>query len=303
MGKLSSWALRKASEKDAVLHNGAKAHEVHKGRDGHEVATPRTWSDKRPAGMAAQTWMQHFKGRPSDDPEEPMKHMTPTAERKARVHDPIMNAALKNKPLPAADEKKIAIMTMGGPASGKSSMLKNVDKSKFVVVDPDHIKGALPEYVKAIGNKKATYKKAAFMAHEESSYLAKKIRDEAIKRGNHVIIDGTGANADKFLKTMGDLKGKGYEVQVHYPHLGAEEGSKRVAARANGSGRMVPAEFVHRAYKKIDENLERIRAAADNFHAYDASKPGHPKISTKENGKETVHDEATHAAFVNRKRM
>lgn len=274
------------------------------GQDNVKLTPDRVWTDKRPAGMAPQTYMDHFQGRPGTK-DEPLKNMKPTEERKTRVHDPIVKEAL-NVPLPAPGAQKIAIMTMGGPASGKGTVLREMGAStgkggKMVLVDPDHVKGQMPEYKKAL-DPKNTFRGAAAMAHEESSFISKRIRDEAISRGNHVVIDGTGTNAKKFLATMDNLKSNGYEVHVHYPHLDEATGLGRAKARAEGSGRYVPDEFVSTSYKGIDKNVEHIMSKADNFHMYDA-KNGHTPIYSKVGGKETVHNETAMAAFKGRKKQ
>lgn len=272
-----------------------QAHEPAKGADGIDLGKgERTWTDKPPAGMKPETWQAHFSGHPE-------KGGQPNAERKV-LHDEIVKEALARAEPAKPGEQKVAIMTMGGPASGKTSMLRGIDDSKFVKVDPDDIKGKLPEYQQAT-HPDATFRGAAAMAHEESSFLAKRVRDEAIDRGNHVIIDGTGANAEKFLATYQMLKDKGYEVQVHMPHLSVEEGVSRALARAEKTGRYVPKEFIQKAYENINANAERIMAKVDNFHLYDASTKGHPKTLTKEggdSGRTVVHNQAAFKAFQER---
>jgi predicted ABC-type ATPase len=252
--------------------------------------------------------MQHFEGPPSKNKDTPLEHMKPTAERLARVHDPIVKAAL-NVSLPKPGEKKIAIMTMGGPASGKGTVLKQVSAAghPMVLVDPDHVKGQLPEYRQTVppaGSNKPTFKGAAAMVHEESSFLAKRIRSEAVDAGHHIVIDGTGTNAKKFIATMKELKEKGYEVQVHFPHLEHDTGLERAKARASGSGRYVPDSFISHSYSLIDNNVEKIMAAAKehgaSFHMYDASKKGHPLSFSQVGGTETVHSPEHHEAFTNR---
>lgn len=253
---------------------------------------PRIWTDKRPAGLPEQTIHEHYTAHPD-------KGGVPKAERKMEVHDPIVKAALDHARQPAPNEQKIAVLTMGGgPASGKGTIIDNLglkNSHDFVHVDPDKVKEALPEY-KAALDRKGTFKGAAAMVHEESSHVAKRIRDEAVEQGKHVIIDGTGANAEKFKGLIDHLKSKGYEVHVHMPHIEKGEAFKRMESRADRSGRSIPEKFFHETYDKINANSDTIRNHADNFTIYDAHN-AHKPIMTKVNGKETVHDKAAMARY------
>lgn len=242
----------------------------------------RQWTDRLPEGMKAQSWQAHYDKHPDEGGKA-------SADRVKSVHEPIMREALDVPPA-AKGEKKIAIMTMGAPASGKSSMLKGIDSSKFVKVDPDEIKGKLPEYQKAI-DPANTYRGAAAMVHEESSHVAKQIMNKAIANGNHVIVDGTGANAKSMVDKMNKLKAAGYHVHVAFAHLDETEGIKRLLSRAEHSGRYVPEKFARTAYKTIPRNFERIARAADSFAAHDTSKDGAPVAwEKKANGEEIHHD-------------
>ena len=250
----------------------------------------RTWTDKLPEGMKPETWQSHY----DKHPEQGGK---PTAERKASVHDPIVKAALDVKP-PAPGEQKLAIMTMGAPASGKSSALRDIDTSKYVKVDPDAIKEKLPEYQKAISDKDNTYRGAAVMAHEESSAIAKDIMRQAMANGNHIVVDGTGANEKSFLSKMKQLQDAGYKVHVAMPHLEKEEGIARMKDRAEKSGRMVPEKFAREAYDSIPRNFESIARQADSFALHDNAGKEPRKVWEGGKGKsDTLHDPAFVAKF------
>ncbi len=253
-----------------------------------KLTPQRTWVDKVPEGVLrpgdSETWQAHF----DKNPDEGGK---PTQERFEQVHKPIMRAALDHVRSVGEGEKKIAIMSMGGPGSGKSSILKaaGIDERAFVVADPDGCKSGLPEYQKAL-DPAATYKGAAFMAHEESSYLAKQIRDEAIRTNKNLIIDGTGANADKFGRVIDHLKANGYEVRVVMPHIEVDEAAKRVQLRAERSGRLVPSPIVKEAYSKIPHNFERIAAKADTAHLFDNRGAAPKLVFSSAGGQTTEHD-------------
>jgi predicted ABC-type ATPase len=240
--------------------------------------------------MKAETWQEHYDKHPDEGGK-------PSAERDKALHQPLIHAALDGvKPVPE-NEQKMAIVTMGAPASGKSSMLRGIDPTKFVKVDPDAIKEKIPEYKDAT-KPESTYRGAAAMVHEESSDIAKKILAGAIAQNKHVIVDGTGANAESMKKKIGKLKEAGYHVHLMYAHLDdADEGVKRINQRAESSGRYVPEKFARAAYKTIPHNFQTIAQSADSFVVHDSSRQGSPVVWEKSDGKETHHDPAFVAAF------
>lgn len=232
----------------------------------------------------------------------------PTPERAAFHEREIIGPALAGKKTAKElGEKPVAILTMGGPASGKGVVLgqlekHGLDKSHFVHVDPDEVKGMIPEYQKSVpqpayvdkdgrhvpgrGGLKGdgtgpTFRGAAAQAHEESSYVAKQIRQRAIDGGHHVVIDGTGGDSKKFVGMIEDLKSRGYDVHVHYPRLDVNEGVKRAADRAEKTGRFVPENFIRDTYASIDKAFPEIMRAAPNLTVYDAGTRGHPVAHTK----------------------
>jgi predicted ABC-type ATPase len=246
----------------------------------------RNWTDKLPSGAKDESWKEHYNAHPDAGGK-------PSAERE-KLHDAIKKEFLNVPTREKGDTDKIAIVTMGAPASGKSSAVRafqgEQDFSKFVKVDPDAIKEKLPEYSKFM-DPKNTYRGAAAYVHEESSALAKGILKEAIAKGHHIILDGTGADAEKYVGKLQALKDAGYHVHVIFPHIPVEEGRKRRDARAEHTGRFVPDRILESAYKSIPGNMSKIAKAADSFRMYDNSGKGPRLVYEKDHtGKETEHD-------------
>lgn len=248
----------------------------------------RTWTESIPAGILpagmTETWQAHFD-------KDPRAGGKPTPER-AALHAQIIADATSHVSTPAPGEQKLAIFTMGGPASGKSSMLRGVDTTKFVKVDPDGIKDQLPEYGKATAHD-ASYRKASVMAHEESSFVARKVTEAAIDQGKHVIVDGTGASAASMVSKIRELQGAGYHIHVAYSHLDEKTAMDRMKVRAEQTGRYVPEEFVHAAYQAIPNNFEKIRQASDSFEMFDSGRSPSVRVwSGDSRGSQTRHDES-----------
>lgn len=271
-GKLSTWADKRSGGKGESLKK-------------EESSGKRVWTDKLPSwAKHDETWKTHFD-------KSPWEGGKPSAERQ-KLHDAISKDAL-DKPgaYPKPGEHKMAIFTMGAPASGKSSAMKAFDEKHFVKVDPDAIKEQMPEYKKSM-DPKNTYRGAAAMVHEESSHLSQKIREQAMKNGQHMIVDGTGVNSKALIEKMEAAKAAGYHVHLVMPHLEKDEGMKRMESRAEKVGRFVPTHIVEDAYQKVPRNFDEISKHSDSFAMHDASKEGTPMVWSKdENGKESHQDE------------
>jgi predicted ABC-type ATPase len=155
-----------------------------------------------------------------------------------------------------------AVFMSGGPASGKTSLLKKQfgQAEGFAVIDPDRIKNYDP--VMAIGVAMGM-KDAAALAHENSSRLSKEVYATARDRGFNVLMDGTGANAGKYIGQMQELRSKGYQITLLAQHVPEEVGVKRALKRAERTGRYVPREFIEHAYEVVPGNFERIARVAD----------------------------------------
>jgi predicted ABC-type ATPase len=220
----------------------------------------------------------------------------PLTPERAALHDAIRHEYL-DKVQPAVEhEMPVAILTMGGPASGKSSMLRKagVDANKFVHVDADGIKGKFPEYKEGLEH---SAKDAAAVVHEESSMLAKQVRDTAIEQRKSFIFDGTGANAANYEKMVDTLKGKGYHVRLLMTDLSPDAGVTRAAARAEREGRYVPESFIRATYSKVPESFQRVAQKIDDAALFDNHGKSPRAVWTKQGDVETSVDHAYFEKF------
>ena len=186
-----------------------------------------------------------------------------------------------------------AILTMGGPGSGKSTVLKmfGICDRDFVNIDADKFKEELVEYQVAIVAKDRL---AASRVHEESSLLAKQTRTESLKTHRHVCLDGTLANKQKAFSLIEQLKQQGYEVTIIGALIPYKTALSRIEQRAEMTGRFIPLKFVKQAYLNLAENAEAIAQQADFGYLYDTDVPldKPPKlIGLAINGKYNFKDE------------
>jgi len=204
------------------------------------------------------------------------------------LHDEIVASSFLNK-TPVPEGQRIAIVMMGGTASGKSTMLKQSGAGgvNFVHVDADDVKARLPEYRVAVGQK---WQGAAAFVHEESSTIARRVATQAVQDGYNVVLDGTGANASKFFKQVQMLKDAGYHVHLMMPDQNKDQALSDAMKRANRTGRYVPPEFIEAAYAKIPGNFFKVAAMADSAQLYDRRRDGKLVWEKSASGEEVAHD-------------
>src|SRR4051812_13249431 len=193
------------------------------------------------------------------------------------------------KPLVETDDPPRMLFMMGGSASGKSSALalagEEVEPPNAVTLDPDHVKGQLPEYEQMMGERetktlpngktiqvpKAPDKFAAAGVHEESSMLTKTIQQMAQGAGLNVVVDGTGDNnpakgdqPSKFASKILKAKQEGYDVDVFGVNAPTNVAVIDATNRARDTGRWVPEPEIRKIHRNVSANLPEIRALVED---------------------------------------
>jgi predicted ABC-type ATPase len=192
------------------------------------------------------------------------------------------------------------IFMMGGPASGKSTLLNSKysgQLNKFVVVDPDDIKSKLPEFMFGVG---VGYKEIAAIVHSNSSRIAKEIRRRALERGLNVLVDGTGRDLNGYRASIQDFKAKGYKTELLSQHVPQDVGVKRAVLRAElpvsmGGGRFVPLPFIEQVYATVPRNFLPLASLVDSATLND--NVGNKVIMEYKGGKVIKEDPRAAAAY------
>ena len=145
---------------------------------------------------------------------------------------------------------KKAILTMGLPGSGKSTMMaQEYDLSEYALIDPDEIKKEQADYS---DERPEVY-------HEWSKAEAKVRISQAIRDGKNIIIDGTGTNAEKMVRQINELHGAGYHVEIFYVKVSVATCLKRNKERP----RSVPESIIYEKAGLISTSLEIVSGYAD----------------------------------------
>lgn len=190
-------------------------------------------------------------------------------ERQA-LHDQIVSEALDGVP---SSSNPVFYMLGGGPASGKSSLIErgdvaipSIENREAVLVNPDDYKTKLPEY----SQKPAS--EAANFTHEESSYIAKRIQNEALSNKQDIVLDGTGDSSfDKANKKIQDARNAGYKVNGYYATVSIPEALRRNEARAQRTGRMVIPSVVVETHASVSRVFPRLSAQFDSVKLFDTT--------------------------------
>lgn len=190
-------------------------------------------------------------------------------ERQA-LHDQIVANHVAGVP---SRENPTYTMMGGGPASGKSTAIeKNPDlgvppKTDAVHIDSDGIKGELPEYRDMIA---AGDTSAAKFAHEESSFLAKRVQATAFANRQDVVLDGTGDNSAKSVEgKIGAARASGYKVDGHYVTLDTNEAVSRAKLRAARTGRMPPEDVIRDTHRGVSQIFPQVSGSFDSVTLWD----------------------------------
>lgn len=175
-----------------------------------------------------------------------------------KLHDSIIRKILAPEKvaacIPNNGEKPKFVMFGGRGGSGKSwftdkeraakegrEVMFNSDK--FLILDADEIKKALPEFNGWNAGE----------VHEESSYLMKEIKKRAMANGLNIIIDGTmnfnPKKPDKVRNEMLEARSKGYILEAHYMFTPIQKSCinamNRFKTNNNDySGRLVPTDIL-----------------------------------------------------------
>lgn len=201
------------------------------------------------------------------------------------------------------DQQAIIAGGLGG--AGKTTILTeyaNIDLSNYLIVNPDDIKeqmarrGMIPE-VNGLSPMEASD-----LAHEESSYIAKRLAMRAMTDGKNLIWDITMSSEDSTKERIDNLRSSGYNnIEGLFVDISIETSVRRIDARhreghdryRSGSGlggRFVPEE-VSRDQEDPEwgsqnrGTFERVKRSLDTWSVYDNSLDGRSPIRIESSSK------------------
>jgi predicted ABC-type ATPase len=217
-----------------------------------------------------------------------------TPERQA-LHDKIVADAVSG--VPTSADPTYYVMG-GGPAAGKSTMLKDSkvsipSKDKAVQVNPDDVKEKLPEWDRMQGDTN----RAAY-THEESSYIAKRIQAAAFETKRDVVADGTGdSSVSSMSNKIKKARDANYRVVGNYATVPTSVAIQRANARGARTGRYVPESVIRGTHSGVSSVLPRIVNQFDEINLFDTT-GDLVLLASGKDGKFTVNNQDGYNAFL-----
>jgi predicted ABC-type ATPase len=217
-------------------------------------------------GFGSPKWLENrvFQFRNGDEVEEVIGY----DDAIDRLYDQSKSLAWTDDGLPypgpatrAGD--KTAVIVLGPPASGKSSISNPIArKYDATIIDSDEAKKLLPEYAGGVG---------ANAVHTESKAIINQMEQLAIDEGDNLVIPTVGENADKIRAKVERYRNAGYNVQVVDVQVPAEEAAIRMFRRFYKTGRMIPTDYLNKVGNKPSATYDILRkeGIADGYTRID----------------------------------
>ena len=227
-------------------------------------------------GFGSPEWLENrvFQFRNGDEVEEVIGY----DDAIDRLYDQSKSLAWTDDGLPypgpaTRTGDKTAVIVLGPPASGKSSISNPIArKYDATIIDSDEAKKLLPEYAGGVG---------ANAVHAESKAIIKQMEDIAIDEGDNLVIPTVGENANKIRDKVERYRNAGYNVQIVDVQVPAEEAAVRMFRRFYKTGRMIPTDYLNKVGNKPSATYDILREEGiadgytrlDNTVAIDQPKP------------------------------
>jgi predicted ABC-type ATPase len=210
-------------------------------------------------------------------------------EERDRLHDSIIEDLYAKAADVPCDFKAIVAGGLGG--AGKTTVLTRhagIDLSQYLMINPDGMKeemarrGMIPE-VEGLSPMEASD-----LAHEESSYLAKRLAHRAQADGKNMIWDITMSSEESTAGRINDLRKADYtQVNGLFVDISVETSIRRIESRhreghdewragTDLGGRYVPPEVVENQAdsqwgSKNRKVYEKMKEGLDSWSTYDNS--------------------------------
>lgn len=191
---------------------------------------------------------------------------------------------------PLRDRPEVVFLG-GPPGAGKSTVREKLQKAgvldpnRYMTLDPDEVKGQIPEYG---AFQKSDPSNAARAVHRESGDIQEDIWRQGQAARKNMIVDSTLGAQQYYSDEIDRLKSEYPEYGTTILHVDVPESTaqERVESRGRATGRVVPREMVSNIYKAVGPSIDALKNKVDTTIKFDNR--GEPFISAIYEGGERV---------------
>jgi predicted kinase len=169
----------------------------------------------------------------------------------------------KDVPLNPNKFDKRAIIILGPPASGKSSIANPIArKYGAAIIDSDEAKKMMPEYGDGSG---------ANAVHEESKFMSDLAQAKAMEQGMNIVVPIVGHKASRVENVINDFRENGYEIDLVGMNVSYINARNRAVSRFIQTKRYVPIEYLQSVGEKprLVFNELKEKGIADGYTQID----------------------------------
>jgi len=169
----------------------------------------------------------------------------------------------KAAPLNPNKFDKRAIIILGPPASGKSSIANPIArKYGAAIIDSDEAKKMMPEYGDGSG---------ANAVHEESKFMSDLAQAKAMEQGMNIVVPIVGHKASRVENVINDFRENGYEIDLVGMNVSYINARNRAVSRFIQTKRYVPIEYLQSVGEKprLVFNELKEKGIADGYTQID----------------------------------
>jgi predicted ABC-type ATPase len=156
-----------------------------------------------------------------------------------------------------------AILLIGGPGSGKTTLSHAFLEECIIRVDPDAVREQLPEYDQLVRQGR---RDVVERTRDRVNQIADSLLEHAIHDQKSFVFDTSGRDAKWYQGFMRYLKRKGYEVTIVMIYTEAMIARERADERAEINKRHVDEDFFNETHSLVPGYfLEKYIPLADRF--------------------------------------
>ena len=178
--------------------------------------------------------------------------------------------------LPAAEPRSAPwiVFTAGAMGAGKTHVMDWLCERGvlplMVPIDADLFKAALPEWAGYVSRDPLT---AGFHTRRESGYLVELAQEASLRARQHVWVDGSLRDGEWYQQVFARIRARhpAYRIAILYVAADRDTVYRRIAARAEETGRHVPRAEVDDSLARVPKSVERLAAQVEFLAGIDNS--------------------------------